>query len=231
MHYPVPDFTNGLAPLSIFIDHVLDTDEDDPIRMLFILDEFDELPIELLRRTEPATALFQSIRQISTKPKCGFLSVGGENIGQLMVLQGDCLNKFEAIGVDYLKRPEFSDLIREPEYYPTLFEAIIRGYRRHNPDIPTYNPTHIIGYYGLTWDYTVMKLLNCPIPGPKTGFPQIYRVPGCPAFCWLPTPGLLEESQLCTLNHNRESETTPTMPAAAPKTAKGLPVAQSHTTA
>ena len=120
MHYPVPDFTNGLAPLSIFIDHVLDTDEDDPIRMLFILDEFDELPIELLRRTEPATALFQSIRQISTKPKCGFLSVGGENIGQQMVLQGDRLNKFEAIGVDYLKRPEFSDLIREPHHERTF---------------------------------------------------------------------------------------------------------------
>ena len=58
-----------------------------------------------------------------------------------MVLQGDRLNKFEAIGVDYLKRPEFSDLIREPEYYPTLFEAIIRGYRHHSFNIPTYNPT------------------------------------------------------------------------------------------
>ena len=114
MEYPVPDFTKGLAPLSIFIDHVLDTDQDDSIRMLFILDEFDELPMELLRRTELATALFQPIRQISAKPKCGFLLVGGENIGQLMVLQGDRLNKFEAIGIDYLNRPEFSDLIKEP---------------------------------------------------------------------------------------------------------------------
>lgn len=114
MEYPVPDFTKGLAPLSIFIDHVLDTDQDDSIRMLFILDEFDELPMELLRRTELATALFQPIRQISAKPKCGFLLVGGENIGQLMVLQGDRLNKFEAVGIDYLNRPEFADLIREP---------------------------------------------------------------------------------------------------------------------
>ena len=114
MEYPVPDFTKGLAPLSIFIDHVLDTDQDDSIRMLFILDEFDELPMELLRRTELATALFQPIRQISDKPKCGFLLVGGENIEQLMVLQGDRLNKFEAVGIDYLNRPEFADLIREP---------------------------------------------------------------------------------------------------------------------
>ena len=114
MEYPVPDFTKGLAPLSIFIDQVLDTDRDDSLRMLFILDEFDELPMEFLRRTELATALFQPIRQISTKPKCGFLLVGGENIGQLMVLQGDRLNKFEAVGIDYLNRPEFADLIREP---------------------------------------------------------------------------------------------------------------------
>ena len=40
-------------------------------------------------------------------------------------------------------------------------EAIIRGYRHHSSDVPTYDPTHTIGYYGLTWDYTVMKLLKC----------------------------------------------------------------------
>ena len=78
-------------------------------------------------------------------------------------------------------------VVREPEYYLALFEAIIRGYRHHSSDIPTYNPTQMIGYYGLTWDYTVMKLLNCPISGPKTGFPQTCRGPGCHAFCWLPT--------------------------------------------
>ena len=78
-------------------------------------------------------------------------------------------------------------MVREPEYYPTLFEAIIRWSRHQIPDIPTYNPTQMIGCYGPTWDYTVMKLLNCPISGPKTGFPQTCRVLGCPAFCWLPT--------------------------------------------
>ena len=76
---------------------------------------------------------------------------------------------------------------REPEYYPILFEATVRVYRHHGPDIPTIIPTQMIGCYGLTWDYTVMKLLNCPISEPKTGFHQTCRVPGYPAFCWLPT--------------------------------------------
>ena len=76
-------------------------------------------------------------------------------------------------------------VVREPEYYPTLFEATIRVYRHHSPDVPTYNPTQMMGYYGLTWDYTVMNLFNCPISGPKTGIPQTCRVPGCPAFCFL----------------------------------------------
>ena len=37
------------------------------------------------------------------------------------------------------------------------FEAIIRGYRHHSSDVPTYNPTHTIGYYGLTWDYPALR--------------------------------------------------------------------------
>ena len=43
-----PDFSNGLAPLSTFIDEVLRRQD---VRILFILDEFDELPIELFQRT------------------------------------------------------------------------------------------------------------------------------------------------------------------------------------
>ena len=111
---PVPDFSNGIAPLSAFINYVMDKIAEPAFRILFILDEFDELPIEFLRRTPLASALFQPIREISSKPGCGFLLVGGENMQQLMVLQGDRLNKFEAIRIDYLDRPEFSDLIREP---------------------------------------------------------------------------------------------------------------------
>ena len=49
------------------------------------------------------------------------------------------------------------------------FEAIIRGYRHHSSDVPTFNPTHMIGYYGLTWDYPALRSQS-PISGPNTGF-------------------------------------------------------------
>ena len=66
------------------------------------LDEFDELPLELLRRTELSTSLFQPLRQISNKPGCGFLLVGGEGMQQIINLQGDRLNKFRPVEVDYI---------------------------------------------------------------------------------------------------------------------------------
>ena len=113
--YDMPDFSNGLAPLSEFIDFVQEKLSSPQLRFLFIMDEFDDLPIEFLRRSSPlAGALFQPIREISSKQGCGFLLVGGENMQQLMVLQGDRLNKFETIRIDYLDRPEFADLVREP---------------------------------------------------------------------------------------------------------------------
>ena len=110
-----PDFTDGLAPLSGFIDEVMRINGG---RLLFILDEFDELPLDLLRRTDLSTSLFQPLRQISNKPKCGFVLVGGEGMQQIINLQGDRLNKFRPIEVDYFDRSanwnDFVNLIRRP---------------------------------------------------------------------------------------------------------------------
>ena len=51
-----PDFSDGLAPLTAVVDNALAGND---LRLLFILDEFDELPHELLARTNLATSLFQ----------------------------------------------------------------------------------------------------------------------------------------------------------------------------
>ena len=113
-HYPDPDFSDGLAPLSIFVDSVLSAGH----RLLFILDEFDELPRELLRRTDLSTSLFQPLRQISNKSGCGVILVGGEGMQQLINLQGDRINKFTPMKIDYFSRAndwnDFADLIRRP---------------------------------------------------------------------------------------------------------------------
>lgn len=110
-----PDFSNGLAPLSTFIDEVLRRQD---VRILFILDEFDELPIELFQRTNMSTSLFQPLRQISNKGGCGFVLVGGESMQQIVNDQGDRLNRFRATQVDYFDkasdRNDFSDLVRLP---------------------------------------------------------------------------------------------------------------------
>ena len=109
---PLPDFTNGLAPLSGFVDKALTADKD--LRLLFILDEFDELPPDLYKRTDVSSSLFQPLRQISNKKGCGFLLVGGENMQRIVSLQGDRLNKFRPIEVNSFDRSDFVELIRKP---------------------------------------------------------------------------------------------------------------------
>ena len=109
---PLPDFTNGLAPLSGFVNKAL---ADKELRLLFILDEFDELPPDLFRRTDASSSLFQPLRQISNKKGCGILLVGGENMQRIVNLQGDRLNKFRRIAVDSFDRSDdFVELIRKP---------------------------------------------------------------------------------------------------------------------
>ena len=112
---PSPDFTNGLAPLSRLVDQALANRD---FRILFILDEFDDLPPELFGRTDLATALFQPLRQISNKPGCGFLLVGGESMQQIVNSQGDRLNKFTPVELDYFTKSnnwnDFVELIRRP---------------------------------------------------------------------------------------------------------------------
>ena len=124
---PSPEFTSGLAPLSSFVDQALSGEN---LRLLFILDEFDELPLDLVMRTDLSLSLFQPLRQISNKRGCGFLLVGGESMQQIMNLQGDRLNKFRPVELDYFDKStnwsEFADLIRRPvEDWLTISDAAL----------------------------------------------------------------------------------------------------------
>ena len=112
---PTPDFANGLAPLSGFVDQALLHSD---MRLFFILDEFDDLPSDLFARTALSASLFQPLRQIGSKRGCGFLLVGGENMRRIMDLQGDRLNKFRTIELEYFSkssdRSDFVELVRRP---------------------------------------------------------------------------------------------------------------------
>ncbi|MCY4522471.1 MAG: ATP-binding protein [Caldilineaceae bacterium] len=112
--FQMGDFEDGLAPLSSVVDEALEKTD---AKLLFILDEFDEIPSDLLGRSNIATSFFLPIRQISIKPRCAFFLIGGENMREIMTNQGDRLNKFKPLRVDYFTRGDwgdFADLIRKP---------------------------------------------------------------------------------------------------------------------
>ncbi len=113
---PMPDFDGALYPLGDFLESVHDIIPD--LRILFILDEFDEIPVELYRRGPLADAFFLTLRTISGKPSFGFVLVGGERMDFIKSCQGDIFNKFREIQVDYFDREEhwadFQALVRRP---------------------------------------------------------------------------------------------------------------------
>lgn len=113
---PIPDFEESIAPLGPFLDRarqVLPT-----LRALAIIDEFDEIPIDLYRRGPLGDALFLALRSISSRPYVGFILVGGEKMDFVLSAQGQALNKFTNLRVDYFDAEkqwdEVSELVRRP---------------------------------------------------------------------------------------------------------------------
>lgn len=115
-HISIPDFNNALSPISEFLDQVEDTYPDKKI--VFILDEFDELPVDLYSRGSFGNAFFLTLRSISSRSNVGFVLVGGEKINFIMEHQGDKLNKWKTLKVDYFSREDdwldYRELITRP---------------------------------------------------------------------------------------------------------------------
>lgn len=113
---PVPEFSGALYPLTDFLEAVHSACPES--RILFILDEFDEIPVELYRRGPLGDSFFLTLRTVSGKPWVGFMLVGGERIDFIKSCQGDTLNKFREILVDYFDKEEhwadYQELVRRP---------------------------------------------------------------------------------------------------------------------
>jgi len=111
----VPTFEDALSPLSTLL---ADMCRSGSHRLLMILDEFDELPTELYTHNETANAFFLALRSISAKAQAGFILVGSERMPAILNFQGQNLNKFRSIRVDYFNRQEhwndYVDLVRRP---------------------------------------------------------------------------------------------------------------------
>ena len=114
---PEPEFHGSLTPLIDLLDTSSDMAHD--VRFIFILDEFDELPIELYLSRGIADAFFQSLgKGIAQRPECSVILVGGERVRQIISHQGMRLNTFRPLTVDHFSRDsewdDFRELVRRP---------------------------------------------------------------------------------------------------------------------
>ncbi|MDD3473369.1 MAG: AAA family ATPase [Syntrophaceae bacterium] len=111
-----PNFDEALSPLADFLDDVLNVINGR--RIMFILDEFDQLPMELYTKGPLGNAFFLTMRSISSRRDIGFVLVGAERMAHIMDCQGEQLNKWSVISVDYFNREndwaDFSELVRRP---------------------------------------------------------------------------------------------------------------------
>jgi hypothetical protein len=130
---PLPEFNNSLSPLNEFVDEILDVLPD--AKFLLILDEFDELPLELFKRGPVGDGFFLTLRALSGRPRVGIILIGGEKMGPIISAQGDQLNRFSPLRVDYFRREEhwgdFQELVRSPvegqiEFSESAIEALYR---------------------------------------------------------------------------------------------------------
>lgn len=126
-HLNIPLFNGSLQPLVDFLDDVTFILKD--LKIVFMLDEFDEISSNLYKRNEIGNAFFLTIRSISNKPNYSFILIGGEKIKFIISIQGEQLNKFESYRVDYFDKEhwsEFKDLVKKPveNYLDITDEAI-----------------------------------------------------------------------------------------------------------
>ena len=89
-HLAPPLFSDALSPLTQFLDDLCELLPSDK-RIVLILDEFDQLPLELYDRTPIGDAFFVSLRSLSSRRKVAFVIVGGERMTHIIDRQGQQL--------------------------------------------------------------------------------------------------------------------------------------------
>jgi len=130
----VSSFEGSLSPLVEFLKSVTRIDSD--FRILFVLDEFDDIPVGLYKRGSLGNAFFLNLRSISGKPPFSFILVGGERMELIISCQGAALNKFHPIRIDYFDKekdwPDFQELVRRPikQWFEITDEALTTLYNQ-----------------------------------------------------------------------------------------------------
>lgn len=112
----LPHFEQALAPLAPFLEEAVNRGSGR--RVLFVLDEFDELPSALYARDGIGNSFFLTLRSITSRPSIGCILIGGEKLGALLDMQGEKLNKWAEVPVDYFDRQsdwtDYIELVQRP---------------------------------------------------------------------------------------------------------------------
>ena len=111
-----PEFESSLSPLRKYFR---DARKRLPHhRFVIILDEFDEIPLDMVRYSSTVgDTFFHNIRDISSLGNVGFILVGGENM-RIIQQSTDRLNRMEVMQVDYFDKEQywvdFRELVNRP---------------------------------------------------------------------------------------------------------------------
>lgn len=136
-HLEVINFSGSLHPLVSFIEDIVALNK--KLRIIIVLDEFDEIPSKLYPYTEAGDSFFHSIRSLSGESGDGrvaLILVGSENMNIIMQ-STDKLNKFDAWNVGYFDKSESWDDFRE------LVTAPVK-------DVMEYSDDAIVALYEMT---------------------------------------------------------------------------------
>jgi AAA+ ATPase superfamily predicted ATPase len=113
---PKLDFSGSLAPIARLADLALQLCPNK--KYVIAIDEFDEIHPELYMQGNLAETFFANIRAIANCENVCIILIGGENMPFLMSRQGQKLNKFVKVGLDYFSRDteweDFCTLVRQP---------------------------------------------------------------------------------------------------------------------
>lgn len=113
---PPLHFEGSLAALITFAE--LAQEIRPGLKYVIILDEFDEIHPELYQFGNLAETLFANIRALTTLDNVCTVLVGGENMPYVMDRQGQKLNKFVRVPLDYFSRDreweDFRLLVKRP---------------------------------------------------------------------------------------------------------------------
>ncbi|MGF7151462.1 hypothetical protein FHS96_005128 [Sphingomonas zeicaulis] len=114
--YPRGDYDGSLAPLLKLANLVAEREPDR--RFVVIVDEFDDMAQELYLQGPLAETFFGNIRAITATTNLCLLLVGSENMPYVMDRQGQKLNRFFRVNLNYFSRvdewDDFAELVRKP---------------------------------------------------------------------------------------------------------------------